>query len=112
MKGYTIPAGWLVMVSPMAVHLNPELFEDPLTFNPWRWQDEGKRSAMLRNFIPFGGGVRLCAGAEFTRIQIALFIHTLVTKYRWKEIKGGDVQRISEIVFPKGCRIQIIPRNG
>lgn len=36
--GHTIPAGWLVMISPMAVHLNPELFEDPLTFNPWRWQ--------------------------------------------------------------------------
>ncbi|KAM0834369.1 hypothetical protein ACQ4PT_063632 [Festuca glaucescens] len=111
-KGYTIPAGWLVMVSPMSVHLNPELFEDPLTFNPWRWQDEAKRSTMLRNFIPFGGGIRLCVGAEFSRIQMALFIHTLVTKYRLKEIKGGDVQRISEIVFPKGYHIQIIPREG
>ncbi|TVU06549.1 hypothetical protein EJB05_49770, partial [Eragrostis curvula] len=37
-NGYTIPAGWLVMISPMAVHLNPELFKDPLTFHPWRWQ--------------------------------------------------------------------------
>ncbi|CAN6360673.1 unnamed protein product [Urochloa humidicola] len=37
-KGYTIPAGWLVMISPVAVHLNPAYFEDPLTFNPWRWQ--------------------------------------------------------------------------
>jgi len=35
--GYTIPAGWMVMMSPMAVHLNPEFFEDPLDFNPWRW---------------------------------------------------------------------------
>lgn len=111
-KGYTIPAGWLVMISPMAVHLNPELFEDPLTFNPWRWQDEAKRSTLLKNFMPFGGGIRLCVGAEFSRIQIALFLHTLVTKYRWKEIKGGDVLRISEIVFPKGYHIQIIPRAG
>jgi cytochrome P450 len=37
---------------------------------------------MLRNFIPFGGGIRLCVGAEFSRIQMALFIHILVTKYR------------------------------
>ncbi|XP_047093858.1 cytochrome P450 87A3-like [Lolium rigidum] len=109
-KGYTIPAGWLVMISPMAVHLNPELFEDPLTFNPWRWQDESKRSALLKNFMPFGGGIRLCVGAEFSRIQIALFLHNLVTNYRWKEVKGGDVQRISEIVFPEGYHIQIIPR--
>ncbi|VAH35056.1 unnamed protein product [Triticum turgidum subsp. durum] len=111
-KGYTIPAGWLVMISPMAVHMNPELFKDPLTFNPWRWQDESKKSALLKNFMPFGGGIRLCVGAEFSRIQIALFLHTLVTKYRWKEIKGGEVQRVSEIVFPKGYHIQIIPREG
>ena len=37
-SGYTIPEGWLVLISPMAVHLNPSNFNDPLTFNPWRWQ--------------------------------------------------------------------------
>jgi cytochrome P450 len=36
--GYTIPAGWGVMVCPPAVHLNPDIYEDPLAFNPWRWQ--------------------------------------------------------------------------
>ena len=36
--GYTIPAGWGVMVCPPAVHLNPEIYEDPLAFDPWRWQ--------------------------------------------------------------------------
>ena len=36
--GYTIPAGWAVMVCPPAVHLNPDIYEDPLAFNPWRWQ--------------------------------------------------------------------------
>lgn len=35
--GYTIPAGWLVIVNPMAAHMNEEFFEDPLKFNPWRW---------------------------------------------------------------------------
>ncbi|XP_037431846.1 cytochrome P450 87A3-like [Triticum dicoccoides] len=111
-KGYTIPAGWLVMISPMAIHLNPELYEDPLTFNPWRWQDESKKSTLLKNFMPFGGGTRHCVGAEFSKIQIAIFLHTLVTNYRWKEIKGGDVQRITEVVFPTGYHIQIIPREG
>ena len=36
--GYTIPAGWGIMVCPPAVHLNPDIYEDPLAFNPWRWQ--------------------------------------------------------------------------
>ncbi|OMO77221.1 Cytochrome P450 [Corchorus capsularis] len=38
MKGYTIPAGWSVMVVPAAVHLSPGKYDDPLQFNPWRWE--------------------------------------------------------------------------
>ncbi|XP_052160787.1 cytochrome P450 87A3-like [Oryza glaberrima] len=109
-NGYTIPSGWLVMISPMAVHLNPELFEDPLKFDPWRWTEE-KRSSLLRNYMPFGGGIRLCLGAEFSKLFIALFLHILVTEYRWKEIEGGEVLRISEIMFPQGYHIQLIPRT-
>uniref|UniRef100_J3N7C5 Cytochrome P450 n=1 Tax=Oryza brachyantha TaxID=4533 RepID=J3N7C5_ORYBR len=106
-NGYTIPAGWLVMISPMAVHLNPKLFEDPLEFNPWRWTDEEKRTELLQNYMPFGGGIRLCLGADFAKLFIALFLHILVTEYRWKEIQGGDVVRISEIIFPQGYHIQL-----
>uniref|UniRef100_A0ACD6A9E3 Uncharacterized protein n=1 Tax=Avena sativa TaxID=4498 RepID=A0ACD6A9E3_AVESA len=111
-KGYTIPAGWLVMISPTSVHLNPELFEDPMAFDPWRWQDEAKRATMLKNFMPYGGGKKLCTGAEFSRIQIAVFLHTLVTKYRWKEVKGGGVRRIADILLPKDYHIQVIHRVG
>ena len=36
--GYTIPKGWALMVVPAALQLNPKTYEDPLAFNPWRWQ--------------------------------------------------------------------------
>uniref|UniRef100_A0A804MBQ6 Cytochrome P450 87A3 n=1 Tax=Zea mays TaxID=4577 RepID=A0A804MBQ6_MAIZE len=35
-RGFTIPAGWGVMVCPPAVHLNPVIYPDPLIFNPTR----------------------------------------------------------------------------
>ncbi|AEE83594.1 cytochrome P450, family 702, subfamily A, polypeptide 5 [Arabidopsis thaliana] len=34
---YTIPAGWIFMGYPY-VHFNPEKYDDPLAFNPWRWK--------------------------------------------------------------------------
>ncbi|XP_066338115.1 cytochrome P450 87A3-like [Miscanthus floridulus] len=108
-NGYTIPAGWLIMISPMAVHLNPKLFEDPLKFDPWRWMDETKRSLQQRNFMPFGGGIRLCVGADFGRLFISLFLHVLVPNYRWIEIKGGGVTRVGEMMIPEGYHIQLIP---
>ncbi|XP_015695026.2 cytochrome P450 87A3-like [Oryza brachyantha] len=109
-NGYTIPSGWLVMISPMAVHLNPKLFENPLKFDPWRWTEE-KRSSLLKNYMPFGGGIRLCLGADFSKLFISLFLHILVTEYRWNEIEGGEVVRISEIMFPQGYHIQLVPRT-
>jgi cytochrome P450 len=36
--GYTVPAGWTVMLVTPATQLNPDTFKDPVTFNPWRWQ--------------------------------------------------------------------------
>ncbi|KAL6658231.1 hypothetical protein ACP70R_003817 [Stipagrostis hirtigluma subsp. patula] len=112
-NGYTIPAGWLVIISPISVHLNPTLFEDPLKFNPWRWmtQDETKRITQKRNLIPFGGGIRLCLGAEFTKLFISIFLHVLVTKYRWIEIKGGEFERFAEMAIPQSYHIQLVPET-
>ncbi|GAB4834372.1 hypothetical protein Ancab_032626 [Ancistrocladus abbreviatus] len=59
-KGYTIPTGWYMMLCPPSVHLDPVKYEDPLSFNPWRWQ--GKELHVgTKSFIAFGGAARLCA---------------------------------------------------
>ncbi|KAL6623344.1 hypothetical protein ACP70R_033223 [Stipagrostis hirtigluma subsp. patula] len=84
-NGYTIPAGW------------------------WTTQNEMKQITQKRNFMPFGGGIRLCLGADFTKLFMSLFLHVLVTKYRWKEIKGGEVVRLAEMPIPQEYHIQLVP---
>ncbi|KAG5589379.1 hypothetical protein H5410_039893 [Solanum commersonii] len=105
-KEYTIPAGWAVMVSPPAVHLNPAKYEDPLQFNPWRWEGIEINGAS-RNFMAFGGGMRFCVGTDFTKVQMAVFLHCFVTKYKWETIKGGDIVRTPGLQFPNGYHIKI-----
>ncbi|XP_027083916.2 cytochrome P450 87A3-like [Coffea arabica] len=105
-KGYTIPAGWGVMVCPPAVHLNPSRYRDPLEFNPWRWEGFELNGA-TRNFMAFGGGMRFCVGTEFTKVQMAVFLHCLVTKYMWQGIKGGDILRTPGLQFPNGYHVQL-----
>lgn len=36
--GYTIPAGWVIMIALPVVHFDPDKYENPFEFNPWRWQ--------------------------------------------------------------------------
>ncbi|GJN26693.1 hypothetical protein PR202_gb14645 [Eleusine coracana subsp. coracana] len=110
-KGYTIPAGWGIMVCPPAVHLNPEIYEDPLAFNPWRWQNKPEITGGTKHFMAFGGGLRFCVGTDLSRVLMATFIHSLVTKYSWKTVKGGNVVRTPGLGFPDGFHIQLVPRS-
>ncbi|KAL6882603.1 hypothetical protein ACP4OV_011293 [Aristida adscensionis] len=110
-KGYTIPAGWGIMVCPPAVHLNPDIYEDPLAFNPWRWQDKPEITGGTKQFMAFGGGLRFCVGTDFSRVLMATFIHNLVTKYSWRTVKGGNVVRTPGLGFPDGFHIQLFPKN-
>ncbi|KAL5552124.1 hypothetical protein UlMin_002300 [Ulmus minor] len=109
-KGYTIPAGWAVMVCPPAVHLNPAKYEDPLAFNPWRWEGVELKGAS-KHFMAFGGGMRFCVGTEFTKVQMAVFLHCLVTKYRWNAIGGGNIVRTPGLQFPNGFHVQIMEKD-
>ena len=36
--------------------------------------------------MAFGGGMRFCVGTDFTKVQMAVFLHCLVTKYRYKAL--------------------------
>ncbi|XP_031273121.1 cytochrome P450 87A3-like [Pistacia vera] len=109
-KGYNIPAGWAVMVCPPAVHLDPAKYEDPLAFNPSRWTGMETNTAS-KHFMAFGGGMRFCVGTDFTKVQMAVFLHCLVTKYRWQPIKGGNIVRTPGLQFPNGFYVQITKKD-
>ncbi|CAH2079063.1 unnamed protein product [Thlaspi arvense] len=102
---YTIPAGWIFMGYPN-VHFNPEKYEDPLAFNPWRWKEKDMTAILSKTYMPFGAGTRLCLGAEFAKLQMAIFIHHLC-RYRWSMKTETRVLRRFILMFPGGCDVQI-----
>ncbi|KAL4626147.1 hypothetical protein ACB092_05G075000 [Castanea dentata] len=110
-NGDTIPKGWALMVVPAALQLNPSTYEDPLTFNPWRWQNISA-NVSAKNFIPFGAGMTSCAGAEFSKVLMAVFFYILVTKYRMTTIKEGEVIRSPALGFGDGFHIQFSAKHG
>ncbi|ESQ51272.1 hypothetical protein EUTSA_v10016633mg [Eutrema salsugineum] len=105
-QGYTIPEGWIVAVAPSVVHYDPKIYENPSEFNPWRW--EGKDLVKgSKSFMVFGGGLRQCVGAEFARLQIAIFLHHLVTNYDFWVAQDWEVTRTPIPLFPKEIMINI-----
>ncbi|KAL3733218.1 hypothetical protein ACJRO7_022703 [Eucalyptus globulus] len=108
-NGYTIPAGWGVLIATSAFHLDPETYEDPTTFNPWRWK-ECESDTMLKNFMPFGWGMKQCAGAEYARVFLATFLHVLVTKYRYIKLKRDEIRRNPILDLGEGLHIKVMER--
>nr|ATN97047.1 cytochrome P450 superfamily protein [Linum usitatissimum]ATN97049.1 cytochrome P450 monooxygenase [Linum usitatissimum] len=120
-KGYDIPCGWKVLPVIAAVHLDGTVFDDPQSFNPWRWLQtiNGRGSSPTTSpapnssntFMPFGGGPRLCAGSELAKLEMAVFIHHLVLNYEWELAEDDQAFAFPYLDFPKGLPIRIKRRN-
>ncbi|XP_042495258.1 3-epi-6-deoxocathasterone 23-monooxygenase CYP90C1 [Macadamia integrifolia] len=82
-NGYLIPRGWCVLASFTSIHFDDENYENSCQFDPWRWQKKEGILSSSNFFTPFGGGQRLCPGFEFSRLEVSIFLHHLVTRYRW-----------------------------
>ncbi|KPM42651.1 hypothetical protein AK830_g3838 [Neonectria ditissima] len=63
--GHLIPAGTVVSMSPYTLHRNPDVFPDPLKFNPERWLGQcGDLVEMKKWFWAFSSGGRMCIGLQ------------------------------------------------
>nr|GEU93218.1 cytochrome P450 87A3 [Tanacetum cinerariifolium] len=64
-----------------------------------------------KTFMAFGGGLRFCVGADFARVQMAVFLHFLVTKYQWQLVKGGETERTPGLQFPNGFHVNFFEKD-
>lgn len=66
---YTIPVGASISVQIYALHHNEEVFPDPLSFKPERFQLEQSTGRHPFAFIPFSAGPRNCIGWFLIRFK-------------------------------------------
>jgi cytochrome P450 len=113
--GFNIPAGSLVNIDIHAMHHNPKFFPEPFTFNPDRFQPEVSRNMHKFSYLPFGGGVRVCAGNNFSLMEQKVFLVKLLQKFHIKLEDGYDhVTHDTQGFMQKigsDCRIVITPRK-
>uniref|UniRef100_A0A0D9WDQ5 Cytochrome P450 90D2 n=1 Tax=Leersia perrieri TaxID=77586 RepID=A0A0D9WDQ5_9ORYZ len=111
-KGYDgviIPKGWCVLVYFRSVHLDAAVYDDPYAFNPWRWK-ERDMNISSGFFTPFGGGQRLCPGLDMARLQASIFLHHLVTNFRWVA-EEDSVVNFPTVRLKRGMPIRVTPKT-
>ncbi|KAF2100056.1 putative cytochrome P450 [Rhizodiscina lignyota] len=85
-RGYDIPPGTPVGMSPTLIHENADLFPNPKTFKPERWLDaDGKRTVELTRYLmPFGRGTRQCIGMNLAWAELYMTLGTVFRRFDMK----------------------------
>ncbi|KAK7870825.1 hypothetical protein R5R35_014414 [Gryllus longicercus] len=68
--GHVIPDGTVMIVSPWAVHRNPEVYPDPEKFDPERFSAGETARRHPYAFLPFSAGPRNCIGQRFAMLEM------------------------------------------
>ncbi|XP_019177664.1 PREDICTED: beta-amyrin 28-oxidase-like [Ipomoea nil] len=108
--GFTIPKGWKIFWSVFATNKNSKYYSDPEKFDPSRFEGSGPPPF---SFVPFGGGPRMCPGREYGRLELLVFIHNLVTKFKLEKLVPDEkIIYHASPVPTHGIPVRLLPRHN
>lgn len=97
--GYLVPKGTMLVVGRMAVQRDPNLWADPLRFDPDRFSPENFKALDRWQYLPFGGGPRSCIGDHFAMLEVTLALATI--------IRGAEIHSLDD-EFPLALHFTMI----
>ncbi|GAA3642495.1 cytochrome P450 [Lentzea roselyniae] len=111
--GHPIPAGATVVFSPYLIHHRDDLYDQPESFDPDRW-DSGLRPQPPRHaFVPFGGGARKCIGDTYGIVEATLALATIAARWRLEPVPGRRVHPTrGTILRPRDLRMRVTARTS
>ncbi|GAU29498.1 hypothetical protein TSUD_360430 [Trifolium subterraneum] len=118
--GYHIPVGTTAMVNMWAIARDPNVWRDPLEFNPDRFVNEEAEFSVLGSDLrlaPFGSGRRSCPGKNLGLSTVTFWVAKLLQEFEWLPLDDGnggvdltEVLRLScEMANP--LTVQVRPRR-
>jgi cytochrome P450 len=99
---FTVPVNTPVAISVLALHHREDLYPDPYVFRPERFVD---RKPGTYTWIPFGGGIRRCLGAELALAEQRVVVRAIAAR---TDLAAADPA-------PERARqrnVTMIPRKG
>lgn len=114
MRRKTVEEGSTVVVAPWLIHRHRELWDDPDTFNPDRFNEDSAVQSMRQAYLPFGMGPRVCLGAAFALQEATLILSALIRDYRLSAVPGHEPQPVGRLTIrsANGIRLKVHRRSS
>ncbi|KAJ0175353.1 hypothetical protein K1T71_009494 [Dendrolimus kikuchii] len=113
----TIPAGSVIYVNTVGMHMDPEYFPEPEVYNPNRFLPGNDKSILPYTFMPFGDGPRSCIGLRFAKQVLRFGIAKVCLNFKMEPIpktpKPHEVQidKYGLLMMPgEKLSVNLIPR--
>ncbi|MFJ6567873.1 cytochrome P450 [Streptomyces sp. NPDC091292] len=101
--GWDLPAGTELAYCQHALHRDPELFPDPLRFDPDRWSDDRQSTPLPDGaFLPFGAGKHKCIGDQFALTEMTTALVTIARARRLDVVPGRPVRPVARATVQPG----------
>ena len=113
-QGYRIPKDTPVLFNLDSVLKDPQLFENPLQFNPGRFIGDDGKVFRPKEFIPFGIGRRICLGKAVAKMELFLFLAAMIKQFDFvlpEGVSEPDLEGVlSDTYAPKPFKVRAIQR--
>lgn len=101
--GYEIPTGMTLWACQWVMHRDPRFWQDPLAFEPERWETDPLAKQPRLIYFPFGAGPRVCIGNSFAMLEAGLIVSTLLQRVKVQMKPGTDVHPLAAFTLrPSG----------
>ncbi|KAG6741141.1 hypothetical protein POTOM_056629 [Populus tomentosa] len=102
--------GYKLYWSTNSTHRDPAYFPEPEKFDPRRFEGNGPAPY---TFVPFGGGPRMCPGKEYARLEILVFMHNLVKRFKFEKLIQDEKIVVNPLPIPdKGLPVRLHPHKA
>ncbi|XP_063793843.1 cytochrome P450 2G1-like [Pseudophryne corroboree] len=81
-KGYLLPKGTEIYPLLCTVHRDPKCFSTPYKFNPNHFLNEDGKFQKNDALMAFSAGKRVCPGESLARMEIFIFLTTILQHYK------------------------------
>ncbi|QAY76233.1 cytochrome P450 [Sphingosinicella sp. BN140058] len=89
---HPISKGDFVSIWPWLIHRHQRLWEDPDRFDEARWQPDARAAHHRFQYIPFGGGPRVCVGMRFATAEMLSVLAHWLARWRFSPLPGRAVR--------------------
>ncbi|KAG8165562.1 hypothetical protein KVR01_004114 [Diaporthe batatas] len=107
-KDWIIPSGTPCSTVTYFIHINPELFPDPWSFDPYRWIRAAEQGVHLESYISlFTKGTRSCLGINLATAEMYILIANMVRRVKMRLSEATTI----DCVLPAKDHTVVVPKK-